>query len=40
MDKYLSTREIDSVRIPVDRKDRGDGLCMQPNIFKQDITHH
>jgi hypothetical protein len=37
MEKYLCSREIDRVRIPVDRKDRGEGLCMQTNMFKQDI---
>ena len=37
MEKYLCSREIDRIKIPVDPKERGEGLCMQTNMFKQDI---
>ena len=37
MEKDLCSREIDRIKIPVDPKERGEGLCMQTNMFKQDI---
>ena len=37
MGKYLLLWEFDRTKIPVDPKERGEGLCMQTNMFKQDI---
>ena len=37
MEKYLFSREFDRTKIPVDPKERLEGLCMQTNMFKQDI---